>query len=565
MKKIYLSLLITLLSAGIHAQVLDFVWAKSTGGVSADVVHCITTDGSGNVYTTGEFYVTVDFDPSSAGTFNMTSNGLNDIFIQKLDANGNFIWAKSIGGSSSEVGQCITTDASGNVYITGSFAGTVDFNPGAGTFNLTSNFVSQDIYVLKLDANGNFIWAKSIGEMDTDFGQSIITDASGNVLITGSYQLIVDFNPGAGTFYLTSNGQYDVFVLKLDANGNFMWAKSMGGPFGDWAESIAVDALGNVLITGAYKNTVDFDPGAGIFNLTSNGDYDIFIQKMDAAGIFIWAKSMGGPSGDFGASIVTDTSSNVLLTGTYRDTTDFDPDTSTLNLVSNGGQDIFIQKLDAGGSLIWAKSMGGTGMDHGVAVSADTSGNILITGYYWGTADFDPGAATFNLTSNGSQDIFVLKLDAGGNFILAKSIGGTDTDIAWSITIDALQNVYVAGRFQGTVDFDPGAATFNLISNGIYPDFFVLKLSHITVSVEENTWSDNVIIFPNPSSGLVNLDLGKLKKVTIKVFNVVGKLVYQAENINTSIHRFELNETPGLYIIKVSSQGERQQYKLVKM
>ncbi|MBK7651576.1 MAG: hypothetical protein IPJ20_13745 [Flammeovirgaceae bacterium] len=152
-----------------------------------------------------------------------------------------------------------------NVYYTGQFFGTVDFNPGPGTSNMTSAG-GYDFYIGKLDASGNFLWAKSLGGLNPDVSYSIDVDALGNVFASGGFNGTVDFNPGPGTNNLTSNGSEDVFVLKLDPSGNFSWARSFGGNNFDSANSIKVDNLGNIITLGTFEGTADFDPGAGINN-----------------------------------------------------------------------------------------------------------------------------------------------------------------------------------------------------------------------------------------------------------------------------------------------------------
>jgi len=630
MKKFYLVLL-TVLSTTIYAQDVNLNWANSIGGTFVDEGFAITTDAAGNVYVTGSYQVTVDFDPG-VNNFNLTSNGLADIFIQKLDGGGNFVWAKSMGSTSFDAGLSITTDTSGNVYVVGYYSDTVDFDPGVNTFDLTSNG-GLDVFIQKLDVNGNFIWAKSMGGVSFDYGYSITTDASDNVYVAGSFQDTVDFDPSVNTFNLTSNGNADVFIQKLDANGNFVWAKSAGGTSIDKANSITNDATGNVYVTGSYFGTVDFDPGANTFDLTSNGASDVFIQKLDAGGNFIWAKSMGGTISDEGASITSDASSNVYVIGDYFDTVDFDPGADTFDLTSNGITDIFIIKLDAGGNFIWANSMGGISFDRGFSITSDASGNTYATGFFQDTTDFDPSANTFNLTSNGLGDIFIQKLDAGGNFIWAKSIGGTGFEGGNSVAKDASGSVYTTGFFQDTADFDPGTGILNLTSNGSR-DVFIQKLNQqcavdvsvtitdpsitanatgasyqwldcndsnavitgetaqnftasvngdyavevtenactdtsvcitiSTIGIERNTLFNGVSIFPNPNDGIVNIDLGNLKGVSIHVFSVSGQLIYHRENITNATHQFELRAGPGIYSIELSAQGEKQLYKLVK-
>ena len=222
MKKLYSTSIILLFITFTNAQTFSLEWANSMGGSMDDEVYSIATDASGNVYTTGYFKDTVDFDPSS-GVFNLISNGLSDIFIQKLDANGNFVWAKQMGGISTDKGVSISIDSIGNVYSTGYFQNTVDFDPSSSIFDLTTNG-SYDIYIQKLDANGNFVWVKQIGGLgDGDNGKSITIDAGGNIYTTGSFQFTVDFDPGPGVFNLSATSGYtNMFIQKLDNSGNFI-------------------------------------------------------------------------------------------------------------------------------------------------------------------------------------------------------------------------------------------------------------------------------------------------------------------------------------------------------
>ncbi len=396
-------------------------WAKSMGGTSVDEGLSIAVDGSGNVYTTGYFGGTVDFDPGP-GVANLTSAGIEDIFVSKFDASGNYVWAKRMGGTGFDAGSSIAVDGSGNVYTTGSFEGTADFDPGPGVANLTSGR-GGDIFVSKLDASGNYVWAKSI--MGASLVRSIAVDGSGNVYTTGFFFNTADFDPGPGVANLSSAsaGGYDIFVSKLDASGNYVWAKRMGGMGGmggigdDEGRSIAVDGSGNVYTTGYFRGTADFDPGPGEANLTSAGFNDIFVSKLDASGNYVWAKRMGGTSEDEGYSIAVDGSGNVYTTGYFFGTADFDPGPGVANLTSAGSTNIFVSKLDASGNYVWAKRMGGTSFDRGYSIAVDGSGNVYTTGIFLGMVDFDPGPGEANLTSAGGADIFVSKLLPDGSLV----------------------------------------------------------------------------------------------------------------------------------------------------
>ncbi|TRX04688.1 T9SS type A sorting domain-containing protein [Flavobacterium gawalongense] len=395
--------------------------------------------------------------------------------ITKVQAQSpNLAWAKQMGGTGIDVSKSIAVDAVGNVYTTGYFQGTADFDPSAGVYNLTSAG-STDVFVTKLDATGNLVWAKAMGSTVSDIGQGISTDAAGNVYINGYFQGTADFDPNAGIFNLTSAGVQDIFVTKLDVAGNLVWAKAMGGTASDFGNGISTDAAGNVYTTGYFAGTVDFDPNAGVSNLTSAGVQDIFVSKLDTTGNLVWAKAMGGIASDAGYGITTDAAGNVYTTGYFTGTVDFDPNAGVSSLTSAGGQDIFVSKLDATGNLVWAKAMGGINTDIGYGISSDAAGNVYTTGYFTGTVDFDPNAGVSSLTSAGGQDIFVSKLDATGNLVWAKAMGGTSSDIGYGISTDAVGNVYTTGYFQGTVDFDPNAGVSNLTSAG-FADVFVTKL-----------------------------------------------------------------------------------------
>ncbi|NQX98560.1 MAG: SBBP repeat-containing protein [Flavobacteriales bacterium] len=383
----------------------------------------------------------------------------------------NFQWAHSLLGTSS-ASNSVTTDAAGDVYVTGYYYGTIDFDPGPAIFNLTASGNLSDAFIQKLTANGDLIWAKSIGGLGWAEASSITTNTAGDVYLTGFYTGTADFDPGAAIFNLTSNGGGDIFIEKLTTNGNFVWAKSIGGLSWDGVNSITTNTAGDIYLTGYYYGTTDFDPGSATFNLTSNGDKDIFVQKLAANGNFIWAKSIGGGTSDEAKSIATDMAGNVYVTGFYTGTADFDPGTSTFNFTSNGSGDIFIEKLTANGNFVWVKSIGGSGMVGDIATSiiTDAVGNIYVGGGFSATVDFDPGPAIFNLsepTNGGSRNIFIEKLDTNGKFIWAKSIGASSNDFVSAMTIDNLGNLYVTGSYFGTVDFDPGPATFNLTATPI--------------------------------------------------------------------------------------------------
>jgi len=470
MKRIAILLNLLVIFINLHGQ--TFSWAKYMGSSSMDAANSIAVDNAGNVYTTGYFMSTADFDPGT-GTYNLSSNGTRDIFISKLDAAGNFVWAESIGGTGYDIGYGISTDATGNIYITGYFSGTVDFDPGAGVSNMTSAG-GRDIFVCKLDPSGNLIWAKRMGGTSSEEASTIVLDANGNIYTSGYFEGIADFDPGSGIANLTSLSAWDAFICKLDNSGNYVWAKSFSCTNYEQGFGIAIDATGNVYTTGFYKGTTDFDPGSGTFNIVSSGFYDVFISKLDISGNFVWAKSFGGTGYDFGKGIQIDSSGNIILSGYFQDIVDFDPGAGTFNITSSGSYDSFISKLDAAGNFIWAKSFQGTNQVRNNDLTLDLQGNIYTTGFFQGTADFDPGSGTYNLSAIAATNIYISKLDAAGNFIWATSTGQYSDNMAYAIAVDNYQSVYTTGYFSDSADFDPGVNVHMLQTIGS-ADIFILK------------------------------------------------------------------------------------------
>ena len=175
-------------------------------------------------------------------------------------SDGDLVWTRRLGGASGDNGRGVAVDGSGNVYTTGIFLGTSDFDPGAGTFNLTAAGES-DVFVSKLDSSGSLVWVRQLGGTGTDVGSHVAVDGSGNVYTAGHFSGMADFDPGVGTFDLTAAGGTDVFVSKLNSTGNLVWARQLGGTSNDQGFGVAVDGSGNVYTTGSF-GTADFDPVA---------------------------------------------------------------------------------------------------------------------------------------------------------------------------------------------------------------------------------------------------------------------------------------------------------------
>ncbi len=480
-----LTILFIFLQLSSFAQLPNFGWVKQFGNSDyTERAYSIAIDASNNIYSSGVFGGTADFDPGP-GVFNVTSPYFS-LYISKLNQDGNFVSVMTIDGQNG-VGYArsdvngLSVDNNGNLYISGYFFGTVDFDPGSGVFNMTATPTANlhTDFLVKLDPSGNFLWAKKFGETEISHGANITLDGAGNVYCSNYYKGIVDFDPSSNVYNLTSywwptgSGGYvnNMYVLKLDSNGDFVYAKSIGyGTQSIYGAAMKVDASGNVYSTGYFTATADFDPDpTNVYNMTSAGNFDMFILKLDQAGNFVWAQRVGNTGVEYGTGITLDNANNLLVS------------------MNNGT----IIKMTVNNSLIWLKQFTTTAGSSTVnSVRTDANNNVYTTGYYNNHTDFDPGSAVYTVLAHGGLDLFLSKLDSDGNFVWAAGIGNVlDENSLAGLVLDNANNVYIAGYFAGTTDFDPSSGTANLTSTPYgYEDPFVMK------------FGTNALTFACPSS-----------------------------------------------------------------
>jgi len=307
--------------------------------------------------------------------------GSGDVYVVKLDANGNLQWTKTIGGPASEEGNSLIQTSDGGYVIAGY---TSSF--GAGQL---------DVYVVKLDANGNLQWTKTIGGKKADVGTSLIQTSDGGYAIAG-------FTESFGA------GEWDVYVVKLDASGNLQWTKTIGGPKGDEGYSLIQTSDGGYVIAG-YTNSF----GAG--------KADVYVVKLDAKGNLQWTKTIGGPESEIGNSLIQTSDGGYAITG-------------TTGSFGTGKAAVYVVKLDAKGNLQWTKTIGGPESEVGNSLIQTSDGGYAITGT---TGSFGAGEA----------DVYVVKLDANGNLQWTKTIGAKNKNYSKSSLIQTSDGGYaIAGH-----------------------------------------------------------------------------------------------------------------------
>jgi hypothetical protein len=458
-----LILIATVIGFGACAQQLE--WATTVTGTAQQVATAAAVDGAGAVITVGYFVNSVDLDPGP-GTFIVSTNGNSaDIYIQKLDVNGQFQWGASLGSTGADAAPGVVVDGNNNIILTGKISGTVDLDPGPGIFNVTTSNSTFDVLVLKLDAAGNFLWGTIFGGNSNDAGMSIATDASGNIYTTGVLGGSADLDPGPGTTSAGGAGLQDVYVQKLDPSGSFVWGFSIGGVGNDLGHGIDVSASGMAYITGEYSGSLDLDPGPGVLTATSAGSADIFIIKLNANGGLDWGHHIGGNSFEVARDIAVSDIGGVVITGQLNSVTDMDPGPGVATLPGSGFEDAFVLKLDTTGSYKWAFLLGSF-LNIGTGIGLDAQGNVVTCGSFGGTLDVDPGPGVSNIVSNGASDVYLLRYDSTGSLLQGFNIGGPQNDEAHGVALDQLGPIAMVGEFRSTMDADPGPGNVPLVSLG---------------------------------------------------------------------------------------------------
>jgi uncharacterized protein (DUF2249 family) len=484
----------------------------------------------------------------------MSDAGFGDIFISKLDSTGNFQWAKRIGMSSYDQASSIAVDSNDNVYITGFFSqDSTDFDPGIGTFYLSNPNNGALTFMLKLDANGNFVWAKVLGP-DSNSPSSIAIDRSGNLLITGIFGGTVDFDPNTGVENMSSISE-DIYILKLTDAGDFIWSKQINTTTTNTrSSSIAADRADNLYLTGLLLGTVDFNPGSGIANLTATSIFGAeYIVKLDSAGDFIWAKMIDGSLSQTGAdrSIRVDRKGNLFTAGWFNNTVDFDPNAGVYNLSVTLAEPspTYLLKLDSSGTFVWAKQIADAGNGAFRAFALDMSDNLYVTGRLLTVGDFDPSPAIDTL-STATGGTFIAKYDTAGALVWATnySDANPNNDNNVTLNIDDFGNIISMGVFSNTADFDPGVGVYNQTASTGGADLYIQKLNQIGISSVndfQQTQRD-ILIYPNPNNGTFNI---RVKESGLyNLYNSSGQLIktFDADSRNR-ITIFNLPE--GLYYI----------------
>ena len=404
----------------------NYLWGTTWGSTQADRARGVVVDSDNNVYVAGDFQLTVDFDPSSTVSHNLSSiNDDQDCYLLKLDSSGNFKWVRSWGGNQADWVYNCEIDSKNNILIVGKFRKTCDFDPGMGISSWTSNG-EGDCYVLKLNSNGEFVWSVAWGGDSPDHATCVAVDSQDNVIVGGFYQQTVNFSYYTGTVNHTSKGSLDCYVMKILVNGTFSWVNTWGSTESDRTNGVACDSQGNVYAVGQFENTCDFDPSSGTNQYASAGGNDGFISKFDGSGNYEYTYFVSSDSGDIAAHVCCDYLDNVYITGSFKGSWDFNPaDDSNPNTTSDenifsayNGADCFLAVYDNVGNYKNTKIFGSSGAEVGLYVYKTPYNEIILGGYFANKIDLNPEDDNNSATSSdvdehysvGGNDCFLIKL-----------------------------------------------------------------------------------------------------------------------------------------------------------
>lgn len=506
--------------------------------------------GTGKSYATttdalGNVYLTGYFrDTATFGTTTLISTGQGDMFVAKLSANGSYLWAMQGGSSGVVRSNDVAVDSSGNVYVSGAFLDTATF----GNTTLTSAG-DYDVFVAKLTSSGAYQWAVRAGGSSGDGASNIAVDGSGNVVATGAFSDTATF--GNNTY--TSTGMFDLFIARLSPTGSWQWVETIQNASTSASAGIsdaALDGAGNVYVAGPFRGTCTI----GGNTLTSLGYDDIFAAKLTSAGTWDWATRAGGNSSDVAAGLAIDDTGNLYVTGSFASTISF----GSHSITSAGFRDAYLARLTPTGVWQWATSVGCRREDdYGFDVATDSAGNVYLAGGFNDTIRIGS-----NLLVNPGpyKDVFVSKLTPAGVWQWAVSAGGDGYDYGSALTVSPDGAVFSAGSFDGqAIAFGP--TTLASTSNSLFGNsgIFLARLDQFAVGLPEAEAASSFTLSPNPAHHTARLT-GLPPGITpVQVVDVLGRVVRTTPRApHTADLTLDLaGLPPGLYTVRAGRAARR--------
>ena len=553
-----------------HAQNLD--WAKiisGTGSITRQPQ--LTADNKGNLFLVGSFNGSIDFDPGPA-VATQTTQFNSDIFVARYDANGNYVWSRNISGNSIITASGLAADTAGQLYVCGALNGTAVFGPGPGSATLTSSG-SNDMFIAVYSADGALLRVKRIGGTGSDYASAIALSETGDVFLAGNFSGTVDFDPSANTASLNATGLSDVFLARFDSLLNFKNVLRAGGNNLAECTGLLLDSSQNAVLCGNFSGNVDFDPGVGTALSTSAGNTDIFLASYDTSHVLLWHQTMGSANSEYVYDLKNDAAQNIYVTGSFSATLDFDPGPATLTLNASK-TDVFLAKYSPAGISLWANRILSADLPQACKLFVDSTGNVLLGGYFVNYQDLDPGPFAADHYSKGEADLLMAKYESDGAYVWSRGFGGNYEDKITGICQNKQGSVYITGQFQDTLDFDPGPGTAEFIADPFSDNNagFIARYTDLITGLKENDqtgFSLQVSLYPNPCadrSGLI-VDHNDPEEISVQLFDVQGQEVQKPVYIDTKAEQVFYSvfpPQPGLYLLSVKTKTMAKTIKLIR-
>lgn len=459
----------------------ELVWVRQLRATGSSEVRDLEADDEGNLFIIGYLLRTM-YPNEDDQSISITSNVENssDIFTASYDQDGNYRWAQQFGSFSVDSGRAIAVGEA-NIYVTGVFSQTADLDPSENTFEVIHPSSGQRMFVASYDKlDGSFVWGFSIDGSGTfDLSYDIDLDDQENIYLTGAMRGTNDFDPGPGVFPLTGNGSNDdIFLASYNSIGDFRWAWSTGSSSADYGTSVHW-RNNSVYLTGIFRSTVDFEPGLGTTNQTSQGNDDVFVGSYAASdGSLEQVITFGGTGNDFAGAITTGSSGEIYITGAINGTANLNPLGSPAELVSTGSE-AFVARYSNTFLHEWSRLMPSETLSEGNALAVSND-KLTVAGRYRGTTDFNVGGSPFNLISGNTDRVFAAQYDLmDGAFSDAWIVTRVETggnDELSHVRLSSTEDVYVAGNFTGN------AYVFGLDTPVASPDGNGVIFSHLDAS-----------------------------------------------------------------------------------
>jgi hypothetical protein len=370
-------------------------------------------------------------------------------------------WVAGTGSSPFEQVRAVAVNDSGQVYLTGEFYGNVDFDPGPGVYYLTSAG-NTDIFVQKLDSNGAFLWAYRLGGAGNDTPADLHLDSAGRVYLLGHFQGSADLAPGPGSMTF-DEAQGSMFAQCVSPEGQLQWVRQWGGAISEQAIAMSVAPSGSMAIIGYFRGAADFDPGVNSAVLASSND-DLFLLRLDQAGLFSWVRMLGGASDDLGIDVEISSTGELYVLGEFGQSFDADPGAGSFVLDAGQGRDLCVVKLDSQGDFVWAYALGNDQSIDGTGVALHHDSLLYCAGRFRGVMDADPGLDTLWLDAGGQYAFFCQQVDQAGSLRWAQAWGASADAEMRAMVLDSLGQPFFTGTFSDSLDMAPGPGEYWLSS-----------------------------------------------------------------------------------------------------